>query len=98
MTQVYDETEYIYSALDLVKQNIFIGSALTMIVLMMFLHLGMRTIVLIPLIAVERPGFADLAMVLLGHVGSDAWGWVLVCPRRLDRGSGDSRSASSERS
>ena len=40
LTQVYDETEYIYSAIDLVKDNIFVGGALTMIVLMLFLHLG----------------------------------------------------------
>ena len=38
LTQVYDETEYIYSAIDLVKDNIFVGGALTMIVLMLFLH------------------------------------------------------------
>ena len=40
LTQVYDETEYIYSAIDLVKDNIFVGGALTMAVLMLFLHLG----------------------------------------------------------
>lgn len=50
LTQVYDETEYIYSAIDLVKDNIFIGGALTMIVLMLFLHLGVRTLLAIPLI------------------------------------------------
>ncbi len=50
LTQVYDETEYIYSAVDLVKNNIFIGSALTMIVLMLFLHLGVRTLLAIPVI------------------------------------------------
>ena len=50
LIQVYDETEYIYSALDLVQQNIFIGGALTMIVLMLFLHLGIRTLAVIPLI------------------------------------------------
>ncbi len=27
LTQVYDETEYIYSAVDLVRDNIFIGGA-----------------------------------------------------------------------
>ena len=40
LTQVYDETEYIHSAVGLVRENIFTGSALTMITLMMFLHLG----------------------------------------------------------
>ena len=42
LTQVYDETEYIYSAIDLVKDNIFVGGALTMAVLMLFLHLEVR--------------------------------------------------------
>lgn len=53
LVQVYDETEYIYSALDLVEQNIFIGGALTMIVLMLFLHLGIRTLAVVPLIVVS---------------------------------------------
>ena len=50
LTQVYDETDYIYSAIDLVRQNIFIGGALTMSVLMLFLHLETRTLLAIPLI------------------------------------------------
>ncbi|MFT5327358.1 MAG: HAE1 family hydrophobic/amphiphilic exporter-1 [Planctomycetaceae bacterium] len=53
LVQVYDETEYIYSALDLVEQNIFIGGALTMIVLMLFLHLGIRTLAVVPFIIVS---------------------------------------------
>jgi HAE1 family hydrophobic/amphiphilic exporter-1 len=53
LNQVYDETEYIYSSVDLVKNNIFIGGALTMIVLMLFLHLGVRTLLVIPLIVVS---------------------------------------------
>jgi HAE1 family hydrophobic/amphiphilic exporter-1 len=43
LIQVYDETEYIHSAIDLVNENIFIGGALTMIVLMLFLHRGWKT-------------------------------------------------------
>lgn len=50
LTQVYDETDYIYSSVNLVQQNIFIGGALTMIVLMVFLHLGVRTLITAPLI------------------------------------------------
>ncbi|WP_164103513.1 efflux RND transporter permease subunit [Candidatus Laterigemmans baculatus] len=50
LTQIYDETEYIYASLDLVQSNIFIGGALTMIVLMAFLHLSGRTLLAIPLI------------------------------------------------
>src|SRR5690606_2375813 len=42
LTQVYDESGYINSAVDLVQQNIVMGGALTMVVLMAFLHLGMR--------------------------------------------------------
>ncbi|MCA9140286.1 MAG: efflux RND transporter permease subunit, partial [Planctomycetales bacterium] len=61
LTQVYDETEYIYSSIDLVRQNIFIGGALTMIVLMLFLHLGVRTILAIPLIVVTSLGAAYLS-------------------------------------
>ena len=77
LTQVYDETEYIYSALDLVKQNIFIGSALTMIVLMLFLHLGMRTMIVIPLIVVSAlasqisPWFFMITLALM--LGAGFW-------------------------
>jgi hydrophobic/amphiphilic exporter-1 (mainly G- bacteria), HAE1 family len=50
LTQVYDETDYIYSAIDLVKNNIFVGGALTMIVLMLFLHPETRTFLMMPFI------------------------------------------------
>ncbi len=53
LTQVYDETEYINSSINLVRQNIFIGGALTMIVLMSFLHMGLRTLLTVPLIIVS---------------------------------------------
>jgi hydrophobic/amphiphilic exporter-1 (mainly G- bacteria), HAE1 family len=49
--QVYDETEYITSAINLVNQNIMLGGALTIIVMMLFLHLGVRTLILLPLLA-----------------------------------------------
>lgn len=49
--QYYDETEYIQSAIGLVQQNIFLGGALTMIVLLLFLHLGRRVLLVVPLIA-----------------------------------------------
>ena len=49
--QYYDETEYINSAIGLVRQNIFVGGALTIIVLLLFLHLGRRTLLAIPFIA-----------------------------------------------
>lgn len=50
LSQVYDETDYIYSAVGLVTENIIIGGALTMVVLMLFLHLNIRSIVFIPII------------------------------------------------
>ncbi len=52
LTQVYDETEYIDSSVELVQQNIFLGGSLTMIVLMLFLHRSLRTLFFSPLIAV----------------------------------------------
>ncbi len=51
--QYYDETEYIKSAMGLVQQNILVGGALTIIVLLLFLHLGRRTLITIPLIALS---------------------------------------------
>jgi HAE1 family hydrophobic/amphiphilic exporter-1 len=41
---VYDETQYVHSALNLVQENIFLGGAMTMIVLMAFLHFGVRMV------------------------------------------------------
>ncbi|MEZ6060330.1 MAG: efflux RND transporter permease subunit [Planctomycetaceae bacterium] len=49
--QQYDETEYIHSAIGLVQQNIFIGGALTMIVLMLFLNRSSLAIIATPFIA-----------------------------------------------
>lgn len=42
--QYYDETEYIESAIALVVQNMLIGSAATIIVLMLFLHFSRPTV------------------------------------------------------
>ena len=76
LAQVYDETEYIYSAIDLVKDNIFLGSALTMIVLMLFLHLGARTLLFAPLVAATSlaailvsPWFFVLTVLLILAAG-----------------------------
>ncbi|MCA9116403.1 MAG: efflux RND transporter permease subunit [Planctomycetaceae bacterium] len=76
LTQVYDETEYIYSSVDLVQQNIFIGGALTMGVLMLFLHLGVRTLIVIPLILAAAVAAAYLS------------GWFFVISLALIIGSG----------
>ncbi len=73
--QYYDETEYIHAAIGLVQQNIFLGGALTMIVLLMFLHLGRRTLMIVPLIAASAIAAAyvssayvlvTLALVIVG--------------------------------
>ncbi|WP_166820409.1 efflux RND transporter permease subunit [Thalassoroseus pseudoceratinae] len=78
LTQVYDETDYIYSSVDLVQENIFIGGALTMIVLMSFLHLGVRTLLVIPAIlatgylaAFWSPWFFVVCLALI--IGSGFW-------------------------
>lgn len=52
LVQVYDETEYIESAVGLVNQNIILGGSLTVIVLMLFLHLSTRTFLVVPIIFV----------------------------------------------
>jgi len=46
MEQVYDETDYIYSAVGLVQQNIVVGSILTVAVLLLFLRSGRSTLVI----------------------------------------------------
>jgi HAE1 family hydrophobic/amphiphilic exporter-1 len=51
LTQVYDETKYIKSAVGLVNQNIVLGGSLTIIVLMLFLHLRGRTLIFVPMLA-----------------------------------------------
>jgi HAE1 family hydrophobic/amphiphilic exporter-1 len=50
LTQVYDESEYINASVGLVNQNIMVGGTLTMVVLMLFLHLQLRTLLLVPVI------------------------------------------------
>lgn len=72
LTQVYDETEYIDSAINLVNQNIILGSALTIIVMMLFLHMCGKTLVFVPLLAassiaaiVFSPWFFVLTLFLI---------------------------------
>ena len=50
LTQVYDESDYINSSVRLVNQNIIIGGTLTMLVLMLFLHLEVRTLLIMPFV------------------------------------------------
>jgi HAE1 family hydrophobic/amphiphilic exporter-1 len=56
LVQVYDDTEYINSAVRLVNENIIVGGALTMLTLLMFLHLNVRTILFGPVIVVTALG------------------------------------------
>lgn len=46
LTQVYDETEYIHAAVGLVKDNIIVGSILTVAVLLVFLRSGRSTLII----------------------------------------------------
>ncbi len=46
LTQVYDETDYIYSAVGLVKNNIFLAGLLAVSVLLLFLRSGRSTLVI----------------------------------------------------
>ncbi len=78
LNQVYDETEYIHSAIGLVKDNIILGSSLTVIVLMMFLHLNARTLLFVPLLAASAflalsvsPWFFLLSLGLI--LGAGLW-------------------------
>ena len=76
--QYYDETEYIRSAIGLVQQNIFVGSALTIIVLLMFLHLGRRTLLAVPLIACSAVATVLISpwfflLTLLFMIGAGLW-------------------------
>ncbi len=76
--QYYDETEYINSAIGLVQQNIFVGGALTIIVLMLFLHLGRRTLLTVPLIALSAVASLWISpwfflVTLLLTVGAGLW-------------------------
>ncbi len=76
--QYYDETEYIHAAIQLVEQNIFAGAALTIIVLMLFLHLERRSLLVIPAIAASAvaslwvsPWFFPVTLVLT--LGAGIW-------------------------
>jgi HAE1 family hydrophobic/amphiphilic exporter-1 len=44
--QVYDETDYIYSSLSLVQQNLLVGSLLAVMMLYLFLRTGSTTLVI----------------------------------------------------
>lgn len=76
--QYYDETEYITSAISLVTDNIFLATAFTMIVLMLFLHRSVKTMMAIPVLVTSSllavyvsPWFFVLTLALI--VGFGLW-------------------------
>ncbi|MCA9319987.1 MAG: efflux RND transporter permease subunit, partial [Planctomycetes bacterium] len=66
LEQVYDETEYIDSAVGLVNQNIVVGGILTVIVLLLFLRSARSTLVLALAIPTSLVG-TFLVLDLLGR-------------------------------
>jgi len=66
ITQVYDETVYINSAVELVTQNIYIGGTLAAIILMLFLRSARATLVVSLAIPVSVIG-SFVAMAMLGR-------------------------------
>ena len=66
LTQVYDETTYIHSAIDLVQQNIYIGGTLAAILLLVFLRSGSATLIVSIAIPVSVIG-SFVAMAAMGR-------------------------------
>ncbi len=66
LEQVYDETIYINSAIDLVQQNIWVGGTLAAVVLLLFLRSGPATLIISIAIPVSVVG-AFVAMAAMGR-------------------------------
>ncbi|MBT5940077.1 MAG: efflux RND transporter permease subunit [Rhodospirillaceae bacterium] len=66
MRQVYDETDYINSSIDLVIQNIYFGGGLAIIILLLFLRSWRPTVVISAAIPVSVIG-TFVAMAFLGR-------------------------------
>jgi HAE1 family hydrophobic/amphiphilic exporter-1 len=66
LEQVYDETEYVQSSIDIVKENILEGAVLTFITLLLFLRNARSTLIIGLHIAISTIG-AFLAMWALGR-------------------------------
>ena len=66
VSQVYDETDYINSSIDLVMQNIYFGGLLSVIILLLFLRSWRPTVVVAVAIPVSVVG-SFVAMALLGR-------------------------------
>lgn len=66
LNQVYDETDYIISSIDLVRNNIFVGGALAMVVLLVFLRSASSVLIIVTSIPISVVG-TFLVMSLLGR-------------------------------
>ncbi|MBT4463856.1 MAG: efflux RND transporter permease subunit, partial [Rhodospirillaceae bacterium] len=66
LNQVYDETVYIDSAIELVQQNIYIGGTLAALVLLLFLRSGAATLIVSLAIPVSVVG-SFVAMAAMGR-------------------------------
>ncbi|MEJ2233637.1 MAG: efflux RND transporter permease subunit [Syntrophobacterales bacterium] len=66
LRQVYDETEYIESAIDLVRQNIFVGGTLAVLVLILFLRSINSTLIIATAIPISIVG-TFLMMTFFGR-------------------------------
>lgn len=66
LTQMYDETDYIYSAISLVRQALFLGGSLAIIVLLLFLRSFTSTLVIAVAIPLSVMG-AFLMMTWFGR-------------------------------
>ncbi|KPJ76761.1 MAG: hypothetical protein AMJ54_10520 [Deltaproteobacteria bacterium SG8_13] len=64
--QAYDETDYIYSAIGLVRQNIYVGGTLAIIVLLIFLRSIASTFIIAVAIPISAIG-TFLVMTLMGR-------------------------------
>jgi hydrophobic/amphiphilic exporter-1 (mainly G- bacteria), HAE1 family len=66
LEQAYDETSYIYSAINLVKKNIVIGGSLAVAILLLFLRNFASTVIVAVAIPISAIG-TFLVMTLLGR-------------------------------
>ena len=66
LEQAYDEASYIYSAIDLVKKNIYLGGTLAIIVLLIFLRNFASTVIVSVAIPISVIG-TFLVMTLMGR-------------------------------
>jgi HAE1 family hydrophobic/amphiphilic exporter-1 len=66
LIQVYDETEYIISSIELVRSNIFVGGALATLVLLLFLRSASSVLIIVTAIPISVVG-TFLVMSLMGR-------------------------------